>query len=399
MPNRLFLAGASVRAAAQSAARAGWTFTGADLFADTDVSLLGTAILVPAGAYPNAILDIAAEVQADGWSYTGCLENHPDLIDQISEHIPLWGNGGATVRRACDPFEVAMCFDKAGFPVPDTRPWDNPPREGNWLCKRRASGGGVGIRFVEDAEQLADDSYFQRFVPGRSYAAIYLAAENKTAFVGLTRQWLRRNTPPREADDGDFRYIGSAGPVDVDEVLRGQLVRLGEAATRSFGLRGILGIDVVLEDDSIFEANSIDASKPVSPAVPHQDSPLSATRVWPIEINPRFTASVEVLELASEWSALELHDHACRGVLPTPEWRVPSSERWGKRIMFAESDYLISDGFWEHAMNVNRGNGPLRYADIPNVGQTILAGRPVMTLLTHAKSLAEVENRLFRWYD
>ncbi len=67
-----------------------------------------------------------------------------------------------------------------------------------------------------------------------------------------------------------FHYCGSVGPVDCSPGLQEMLERLGNTLTASCQLRGIFGVNGVLRDGAF----------------------------WPVEVNPRYTASVEVLEYA-----------------------------------------------------------------------------------------------------
>ena len=84
---------------------------------------------------------------------------------------------------------------------------------------------------------------------------------------------------------------------------------MGATLAASFGLIGLFGVDLILRDD-----------------VP-----------WPVEVNPRYTASVEVLELALGRSLLADHARACDAE-PTGPVMAPVALRprfVGKLIVFA----------------------------------------------------------------
>ncbi len=67
-----------------------------------------------------------------------------------------------------------------------------------------------------------------------------------------------------------FCYAGSVGPVEPQTHLDAQWERIGSTIARRFRLVGLFGVDAILDGHT----------------------------VWPIEVNPRYPASVEVLERA-----------------------------------------------------------------------------------------------------
>ena len=73
-----------------------------------------------------------------------------------------------------------------------------------------------------------------------------------------------------------FHYCGSVGPLSLAPQVRARFAQLGEVLVELFPLRGLFGVDCVLKD-----------------SVP-----------WPVEVNPRYPASVEVLEYATGLAAL-----------------------------------------------------------------------------------------------
>src|SRR6516165_6344986 len=98
MPEQnLILTGASVRAAAFSALRAGLRPWCVDLFADADLQGCCPAQAIPAARYPEGLVDRLAAGPAGPWMYTGALENWPGLVGEISRRRRLWGNDAATL--------------------------------------------------------------------------------------------------------------------------------------------------------------------------------------------------------------------------------------------------------------------------------------------------------------
>jgi predicted ATP-grasp superfamily ATP-dependent carboligase len=103
-------------------------------------------------------------------------------------------------------------------------------------------------------------------------------------------------------------------------------------------------------------------------------------QAWVVEVNPRPTASLEVIEP----DAFALHLEGCAGRLPAAgrRARVPAA---GKAVVFAREDVVVSD------------LGGVGVRDVPHPGERIAAGRPVCTLVaggaTPESVLAELEAR------
>ena len=145
----LLIVGASARAAAFSALRAGLRPECADLFADADLRARCPVWPVAAEGYPRSFLDLPALRDPGPWMYTGGFENRPDLIDALARRRQsLWGNPAGVLRRVRSPFEVCGALRAAGLPCPVAWAGDTPPAEGRWLLKPRHGGAWCAVRCV-----------------------------------------------------------------------------------------------------------------------------------------------------------------------------------------------------------------------------------------------------------
>src|SRR5205823_5029109 len=129
------IVGASTRAAAFSALRAGLSPVCIDLFADRDLAAVCPVARIPPGRYPGGILELARDQPSGPWMYTGGIENHPDLVARICGERPLWGNGLGALRKVRDPFALAAALAAAGLPFLDVRRPGEPLGPGRWLVK------------------------------------------------------------------------------------------------------------------------------------------------------------------------------------------------------------------------------------------------------------------------
>src|SRR5437588_46110 len=97
----LIVLGASARAAAFSARRAGFEPYAIDLFADRDLAAICPSVKIR--RYPHDFLVALAAAPQAPWIYTGGLENFPRLVDRLADVRPLLGNSGHVLRRVRDP--------------------------------------------------------------------------------------------------------------------------------------------------------------------------------------------------------------------------------------------------------------------------------------------------------
>lgn len=355
-PIRLAIVGASVRAAARSALRAGFEVVGADLFADADLD--GVCPITKIENYPYGFADWLVAQSVDAWMYTGALENYPDLVDHMATIKPLWGVSGEALRRCRDPlFSAAGAFGKVLF-LPDTvsaRDAVDPQRR--WLAKTYRHSAGVGVwRVRSDADfgrARAEGAFLQEEVDGASMSAVYALGPRRPTLLGVTQQRLGDG-------DSEFAYRGSIGPLPIAGSLDLALGSLGVWLLGAMKLRGVVGVDLVVQDN----------------------------RPFVVEINPRYTASVEVLERSQADSAIAAHA-ACFTAPSGYGWRDQPSGIVGKQIVYATRSIVVPDGFESWALV----NGA---ADRPRPGERIEAGRPVCTVFAKGDNVGDVELALDR---
>jgi predicted ATP-grasp superfamily ATP-dependent carboligase len=416
----VILIGASVRAAAFSALRAGLRPWCADLFGDLDLRACCPVKVVPAEQYPHAFAGLLNDAPPAPWLYTGALENRPALVRKLASTRPLWGNNAPGLAVVRSPRRVHALLRAAGLPCPAVRRRDEEcAGDRRWLLKPRSGAAGVGVRFWTGSRPSR--CYLQEFIEGLPCSAIFLATRGSARLLGVSRQligepWL--NT-------AGFHYCGSVGPVRLPDTTRVTLLSIGETLARAGGLLGLFGIDFVLRDD-----------------VP-----------WPVEVNPRYTASVEVHEYATGLPSLALHravfDERVGLTAPLPVFPSPheaarhpepikvttTSEQTTRHVAYFQSSHgrervvlraTLPDG--RGPERVERGphsiigkailyareamtfpaDGPWLatlhdpsaveavpdFADIPASGSVIEAGRPVLSFFARAAGEAECLSRL-----
>ncbi|MEX0678832.1 MAG: ATP-grasp domain-containing protein [Pirellulales bacterium] len=359
----LTIVGSSARAAAFSAVRAGCHVRAADLFADVDLCRICADTRV--GIYPAGLAAVVRGPQGGAWMYTGALENHPSLVDAMARARPLWGNPADVLCRVRSPRLVAETLRKHGLSCPRvTMDSQAVPRDGSWLSKPCRSAGGVRIAVWDHNSPAASRShgrYFQQFIEGTAYSAVYVAARGHARLLGVTRQLIGQSWTGATG----FRYCGSIGPIELPAAATDRFAAIGEVLAGEFKLVGLFGVDAI----------------------------VNSAGVWPVEVNPRYTASVEILERAGGVRAIELHAAACEeNELPKRVERTNGPVS-GKAIVFASSQLEISAAWTDRALAANDDRRPM-WADIPAEGSMIEPGWPIVTVLVDAPDEAAVDHAL-----
>lgn len=356
----LLIIGASVRAAAASALRAGLSPICVDRFGDEDLRNLANVVSV-ADRLRDALPAIRSLPRMP-WMYCGPLENDLEFVTSVSEQHSLCGCSIEAVSIVRDPFWLAAMMKAAELPVPDVCPITDPSSmDGRWLLKPWSSGGGLGISEWHGQTVASPSSMFlQRFCDGTPISGLFLANSKGVELVGLCEQLIGRT----HGAPFEFGYSGSIGPIEVSPHQRNIVARTGREIALRAGLLGLFGCDFVLDDKQ--------------------------QTVWLVEVNPRYTASVEVLERSLGRNLLADHAAAFGNseVIAIQTARSNNERVVGKRIVFAESDIVapnLKDLFEQDTTLI---------ADIPRRESRIAAGWPICTVFAVANSRDECRSIL-----
>ncbi len=352
----LIIVGASARAAAFSAYRSGYTPYWLDQFGDEDLRERFRGQII--SDYPEDTVDLMGQAPAAPFIFTGALENHPGVLEGLSRQRTLLGNSKPVCLKVRDPSGLYQVFQRNRIPCPAIRiaGSSEATRQG-WLIKPTRSAGGIGIEHYED--QPVDERYYlQEYLQGDSYSAVYVSGRGYCRLLGVTRQWV--GLPAFHARE--FGYCGSIGPVDLTAADNRQWRRIGEVISNEFKLTGLFGIDAIRQED----------------------------KIYPVEVNPRYTASVEVLELALGYQAVKLHCDACSNQSVSIEERTPR-RLVGKAILFAPGDLTFKGIGVRRAVD---GVSFFRTADVPAQGTEIKQGHPILTVIVTGDSISCISENL-----
>ena len=203
--------------------------------------------------------------------------------------------------------------------------------------------------------------YYQKEITGRSLGAYCILTPKDICLLGVTESFTTQHWP----GPSEFIYRGSWGPIALTTHQQNQITALCRNIQSATGLLGWLQLDFI-ED--------------------------SSGQLWLLELNPRWTAGMEILFLAGI-NPVEFHLAA---------WKIPpikpiasgprrvdrfavSTIQFGKAIVYADSDLQLTPKNLARLHALPREN----FADLPPsemAGQTVGNGQPLLTVRTRVDS-------------
>jgi predicted ATP-grasp superfamily ATP-dependent carboligase len=229
----------------------------------------------------------------------------------------LLGPGAAAIRQACDKRALARRLEARGIPVPPTavlpRGADGHDLDYPVVVKPARGAGCDGVGLATDAGELrraraaagraarGGAVLVQRYVAGAA-ASVSLVSDGRRAVpLAVNAQHVRPGLP--------FGYAGGETP--IRHRLAGRAAERATAVCAALpGLRGYVGVDVVLtEDDAVV-----------------------------IEVNPRLTTSYLGVRRAIGANPAALALEACLGTLPA------APPRAVRRVRFTAAGVVAPQG-------------------------------------------------------
>ena len=363
---KILCTGVTARAIAESAVHSGYAVIALDAFADLDLEALCECYALqryfklPFSAH--ALYRASQKLQFEAVAYTSNLENYPAIVRRFASQYLLLGNTPETLAGVRDWRHLCGVLAQAGFRTPDTIYHASERRQEaghKWLRKPLRGGGGHKIAFCQ-ADRLPGKGFMlQEYIPGLACSASFVSNGKEAVVIGLSEQLLGQP----EFGAGGFIYCGNLVPLpDSISAARVQSIlvqarRIATLVTREFGLAGVNGFDFILADD----------------------------QVCLTEVNPRYSASMELIERAYELPIFGLHVQAVtKGILPDFDLaeggRLTQGCYYGKTILYGEQNAQAPDTRRWLAQDMR---------DIPHPGEPLLQGKPVCTLLAEASSRDE----------
>jgi predicted ATP-grasp superfamily ATP-dependent carboligase len=356
---KILVVGLSTRACVESAVRSGYDVVSLDAFGDLDLEGLCPAYSLrrdfgmPFSA--AGLFSGSRGLPHEALVYCSSLENHPAVVRRFARHCCILGNPAEVLARVRHWPTLFGALSEAGFRAPETL-YDREGRGADprktWLRKPVRSGGGYRNAFWQPGKPVGRGFLLQEYLPGLPCSASFVANGEGCVLIGLTEQLIGRP----ELDASGFAYCGNILPLAeardpaVGPGILHQVQELAQWLTRTFGLVGVNGFDFILAD----------------------------RQVWLLEVNPRYSASMELIERAYGLPVFDLHVRAVlEGHLPTFDLalRLGRGPFVAKGILYAQQTFRAPDTRdW-----LGRG-----IRDVPHPGEEMPRGGPVCTLFATA---------------
>lgn len=361
---RTLLIGLSTRALAESAVRGGNNVLSLDYFGDKDqkrmvenYSLARDSRLTFSA---ENLLRASSDLVFDAVVYTSNLENHPEVVASLSRKAVILGNSPEVLARIRDWSVLKGYLHRRSIPHPQTLlagEETSASKKTDWLCKPAYGGGGAGIR-AWNSRPIKQRNILQARVEGLPISAAYVANGKNAVIIGLTNQLIGH----QDLGAGGYSWCGNILPPPFDHDQNQSILKLVDKyvayLVRDFRLKGVGGIDFVVSENT---------GRDPEPYL--------------LEINPRYAASMELMEKAYNLNIYNLHVEACNGRLPQFSLGEHlDGPYFGKGIVYTYQPVTIRDTqAW-----LQRGR-----RDIPFPGDTIKQGHPVCTVLANGGTYAD----------
>ena len=349
------LIGSNIRFLAENAVKHGHKIVTVDYYGDWDTLRLGPnrSILRDGDGVMSmlSLVRLAEGIENRGVVYGPGFENDIVALRSLQRLGKTLGCDLKSARSARNPDSLMRAAATWGFHFPETLMEKNrPPESGQWLVKPLNSLGGGGISFFTENGKAPDSPFlFQKYIPGLPSSASVVSNGSDAAILGVTTQIVG---DPDFGASG-FRFVGNVYPHPFSEDIIDQVTEIAEAITLEFDMKGLWGFDFIYDGE-----------------------------VTLIEVNPRPTAGMGLLGIASFSDLLGLHvDSLAHETSDNLIDCAPARRYTAQARVFAESD-LTFFGTEEWAA--------LGARDIPENGSIIRGGSPILTLTASATTHAQV---------
>ncbi|MBN1432842.1 MAG: ATP-grasp domain-containing protein [Methanomicrobiaceae archaeon] len=347
MKGRVLVAGFATRHVACSAKRAGYEVHAIDAFCDQDLTwnTKSCRTFEELDSLPGIINDSCKEIRPDILVVTSGAED-------ISVSKKISGSSRKKAGEFTDKKKIQNFFEENSINVPSILPDNQYPA---MLKPCRGAGGWrntiVNSKVEEDEfRSLWPDTPYvrQEFIEGIPCSVSCIASAGRAKAIAANLQYLRGG-----AGEKAFGFAGAATPFPSE--YKDELMREAERIAALSGCTGSIGIDFILSDKGIYA----------------------------IEINPRFQATLDIIEMSTGFNIFEAHINACRGILPELS---PKHKKFvARKVIFAKRDLKVSDDMKKFYPKV---------ADIPWKEDEIEEGGAIMSVYGEGSTLPEAESSL-----
>ena len=188
-------------------------------------------------------------------------EGKYDILRQANEILPLYANSLSVFKCLENPvmfFETLKLLE-VPFPQVNFSAESFADLGSDWILKDLGSSGGYGIK-KKIGRKSKSSEYFQKQLPGTAVSLSFFADGQNVMPLGYSKPVTTQqsNLP--------FVFCGLDGPVELNDSIDQEALRISKLIMQRFKLRGFNGIDFLVSDKAVHF----------------------------LDLNPRITASFEI---------------------------------------------------------------------------------------------------------
>ena len=287
-------------------------------------------------------------------------EGKYDLLRRANEILPLYASPLSVFSYLESPVLFFETLKLLEVPFPQVNLSADSFEElgPDWILKDLGSSGGLGIK-KQTGRRSKSSEYFQKRLPGTAVSLSFFADGQNVVPLGYSKPvaTTQSNLP--------FVFCGLDGPIELIDSVAQEALKISKLIVHKFKLRGYNGIDFLVSDKS----------------------------VQFLDLNPRITASFEILQESHSFCFFEKHIHLTSDIpgntcisesFPAMQKKIIS----GFRVIYAESDFYMNERCQKSLFN----NKFL--TNIPNSKYFFKKYEPVCSVFLRSNSMLELQRAL-----
>ncbi len=311
-------------------------------------------------------------------------DNQPELLYKLEQikNLELRGNSAAVIsdlNKKESLKNLLKIAKNAGFKTPELFLDQKnlikflSKKNNDLIIKPYDSGGGLKIEKIKDLKndkkkfgdiftKKKSEFYLEEFIEGENRSCQFAADGKNAKIMSFTRELKAAEVNP--SFDNSFKYAGNILIKEEEKEIK-IIQKLIQNITARYSLRGINGIDYIKNDQGIFF----------------------------IELNPRFTAA---LELLIPFYQEELPEIYLKNVVGNDYLRKYMQNDFGfsaKVIYYAEQNFKLTSDLRENFEKIKNQKiakslieSQFEIKDLPKKGEKFTKEDPVFTLIIRTKN-------------
>ncbi|MBN2733594.1 MAG: ATP-grasp domain-containing protein [Methanomicrobiaceae archaeon] len=334
MKKKVLVAGFSTRHVARSAYNAGYEVFAVDNFCDNDlIEITKLCTSFEEIAEIPGIVDKLNE--KENFDIIVSTSGAEDIITKKD----ICGTDPKIASFFLNKKNIQNFFESNNIPVPKIA------EDGQYPVIIKPCCGAGGWK-NKKAENISDENEWTKLWPGEPYirqvpvegipCSVSCIADGSNArAVSFNEQFIRGGT-------GEKSYGFSGAVTPFNHPLEDEIIKTAETAAALSGCKGSVGIDFIAGDN----------------------------KFWAIEINPRFQATMDIVELSYGINIFSAHVDACKGILP-PVYEKKTEHYTARKVIFADRDITVKEDLGKLYQDI---------ADIPQTGTSIEEGSAFLSV-------------------